>query len=217
MRAAGALPGWSTGTSACEAPAATKAWAAGSENRSAHRALRAGPGAAAVVSNRPSRRARRAKASPGPGAPTGPSIWARNAVPTSRHHRYSAVHAGPSVVGPARQPGGGALGVAVTHRHLVGRHRRGHRGGEVRPLDTCVEAELAQHRRAVQEPVEGGVGVVDVAGHGELGAVDRATRHRRSLQDGHPPPGPCQQGRGHEAVGPRPDHHCVDVVHRRPA
>ena len=67
--------------------------------------------------------------------------------------------------------------------------------GNCAHFDGTVEPELGQHRRGVQQPVEGGVGVVDVAGNRVLGTVHGATRHRGALQDRHAPAGAAPAGR----------------------
>ncbi len=57
-----------------------------------------------MVASRPSRRARRAKARPARGSPTGPSIWRKKKVPTSVHHRHSSSQAGPSTAARRASP-----------------------------------------------------------------------------------------------------------------
>ncbi len=182
-----------------------------------HTALRAGPAASGSC-----RRGPRA----GPGGQRRARAPARrrarasgrgSTCPTSRHHRYNSVQAGPSGAARRASPAAVRSGSRCTTATWCGDTAAATGESKWAHATPVSSPSSAKHGRTVQQPVESGVGVVHVPGHGELGAVHGAARHRRTLEHGHAPPGAGQQRCGHEAVGPRPDDHCVDVVHRRPA
>ena len=101
---------------------------------------------------------------------------------------------------------GGGIGVEDgAHRHVV-----------PRPLHPPAEVEVVEHRRRVEQAVEGGIGVVHVAGLRQRLAADGTAGHRVALEHGDAPSGSRQQRRGHQPVRARADDDCVDVVARGP-